>query len=140
MISEEFKSGLGKERYIKHQKELIEALQQLANALGEDKAYCHSKDFFQDFLNGFWEPFDEISDVGNRKQDKLNAELQSYKKLIETKIGLEENDLLGHYIDLLGARNGEALSYAFLVGYQSAFRFLMLGLSDPAAVLPEGIS
>lgn len=140
MISDEFKADLGKELFTKHQKELTQALQQLANALGEDKAYCNSKDFFQDFVSSFWQPFEEISDVGNRKQDKLNVELQAYKKLIETKIGLEEKELLGQYVDLLGTRNGEALGYAFLVGYQCAFRFLMLGLSSPSSVLPEGVS
>lgn len=140
MVSDEFKGDLGKELFKKRQKELTQALQQLANALGEEKAYCNSEGFFQDFLSGIWQPFEEISEVGNRKQDKLNVELRAYKKLIESKIGVEENELLGHYVDLLAARNGEALGYAFLVGYQCAFRFLMLGLSDPSTVLPEGIS
>ena len=49
MVSEEFKADLGKAQFIEHQKELTQALQQLANALGKDKAYCYS----EDFLNGF---------------------------------------------------------------------------------------
>ena len=140
MLCDEFRPNLGKERYIEHQWDLIQALQQLANALGKDQAYCNSKDFFQDFLSGFWEPFDEISYVGNRKQNKLNKELRAYKELVESKIAPEEQELLDRYVDLLGSRNGEALNYAFLIGYQSAFRFLMLGLSEPSSILPEGIS
>lgn len=140
MLDEEFRGDLGKEQYIKHQKELLQALRQLANALGKDKAYCNSEEFFRDFLNGCWGPFEEISDTGNRKQDKLNEEISAYRKLIESKISPEVNALLGSYIDLLGSRNGEALNYAFLVGYQCAFRFIMLGLSEPAAILPEGVS
>ena len=140
MVAEEFKADVGKAQFVGHQKELLQALRQLANALGKDKAYCDSGDFFQDFLSGCWEPFEEISDVGNRRQSKLNAEIQAYKKLLEAKLDAEGNELLGHYVDLLGARNGEALDYAFLVGYQCAFRFLMLGLCDPKTVLPEGVS
>lgn len=123
-----------------NQKELTQALQQLANALGKDKAYCYSEDFLNDFMSGLWQPFEEVSDVGNRKQSKLNTEIQAYKKLLEAKLDEDGNELLGHYVDLLGARNGEALDYAFLVGYQCAFRFLMLGLSAPSTILPEGIS
>ena len=91
-------------------------------------------------MSGLWQPFEEVSDVGNRKQSKLNTEIQAYKKLLEAKLDEDGNELLGHYVDLLGARNGEALDYAFLVGYQCAFRFLMLGLSAPSTILPEGIS
>ena len=140
MVSEEFKADLGKAQFIEHQKELTQALQQLANALGKDKAYCYSEDFLNDFMSGLWQPFEEVSDVGNRKQSKLNTEIQAYKKLLEAKLHEDGNELLGRYVDLLGARNGEALDYAFLVGYQCAFRFLMLGLSAPSTILPEGIS
>lgn len=140
MVSQEFKADIGKEQYIKHQQEVIQALRQLANALGKDKAYCDSESFFRDFMCGFWEPFEEVSDTGNQKQNKLNDEIKAYQALIEAKISPEANELLGHYVDLLGGRNGEALSYAFLVGYQSAFRLIMLGLSEPSAVLPEGVS
>lgn len=140
MLDKEFMGDIGKKQCTKHQKELLQALRQLANALGKDKAYCNSGEFFQDFLNGFWEPFDEISDTGNRKQDKLNEEIRAYRDLIKTKIGPEENALLERYVDLLGSRNGEALNYAFLVGYQCAFRFIMLGLSEPVTVLPDGVS
>lgn len=140
MLDEEFRGDLGKEQYIKNQEKLLQALRQLANALGKDRAYCNSGEFFRDFLSGLWGPFEEISDTCNRKQNKLNEEIRAYRDLIETKISPEANDLLGSYVDLLGSRNGEALNYAFLVGYQCAFRFIMLGLSEPAAVLPEGVS
>ena len=70
MVSEEFKADLGKAQFIEHQKELTQALQQLANALGKDKAYCYSEDFLNDFMSGLWQPFEEVSDVGNRKDRK----------------------------------------------------------------------
>ena len=44
----------------------------------------------------------------------------------------ENLSLVEQYNDLLAQRNSEALDYAFLVGYQCAFRFLMMGLL-PAA-------
>lgn len=140
MASEGFRSDIGKGLYIKNQEMLILSLRQLANALGVDKAYCSSEDFFHDFMGGFWEPFDEVSDTGNRKQSKLNKKIKAYRELIESQISPEANELLGQYVDLLGTRNGETLNYAFLVGYQSAFRFIMLGLSGPTTVLPEGVS
>jgi len=40
----------------------------------------------------------------------------------------ETQDRFGQYSDLLAARHTSALEYAFLVGYQCAFRFLMMGL------------
>ena len=60
MVSEEFKADLGRAQFIEHQKELTQALQQLANALGKDKAYCYSEDFLNDFMSGLWQPFEEV--------------------------------------------------------------------------------
>lgn len=136
----EFRADIGQNQYIDKEANLLQALRQLANALGIDKAYCNSEDFFRDFMCGFWEPFDEVSRVGNQEQSKLNEEIKAYRALIEAKINPETKELLDHYTDLLGGRNGEALSYAFLVGYQSAFRFILLGLSKPSEILPEGVS
>ena len=140
MDSKEFSASIGKEQYTRNQKAVIRAIRQLANALGKDQAYCNSKDFFRDFMESFWEPFEEISSAGNQKQKMLNEEIKAYRSLVEAKVSPEVSELLGHYIDLLGSRNGEALDYAFLVGYQSAFRLILLGLSEPSTVLPNGIS
>ena len=41
----------------------------------------------------------------------------------------DAQDMLGQYSDLLAARNSTGLDYAFLVGYQCAFRLLIMGLS-----------
>ena len=56
-------------------------------------------------------------------------------------MGPDGRPLLERYSDLLAERNSTALDYAFLVGYQCAFRFLMMGLFPATgAFLKEEVS
>ena len=129
MVKDEFRPDVGKEFFIRHQAELEQGLQQLAHALGCDQKIAHPAEFFQDFISGFWDPFQETCEVGNQHQKEITAKIRSLERQLLQEMTPEAQDRFGQYSDLLAARHSTALDYAFLVGYQCAFRFLMMGLS-----------
>lgn len=51
------------------------------------------------------------------------------ERQIGQELSTEKWKTFNRYSDLLAERNSAALDYAFFVGYQCAFRFLMLGLA-----------
>lgn len=133
MVKDEFRPDVGKEFFIRHQAELEQGLQQMAQALGCDQKFTHPAEFFQAFISGFWDPFQEACEVGNQQQKETTAKIRSLERQLLQEMTPEAQDRFGQYSDSLAARHSTALDYAFLVGYQCAFRFLMMGLS-PAAM------
>lgn len=132
MVSDEFKPDVGKKQVLRHQADLEHGLRQVAAALGPNQKYADLSDFFQDFIHGFWDPYEEVCEDGNQRQKDLTAQIRTLEERLFKMLTPENRSLVEQYNDLLAQRNGEALDYAFLVGYQCAFRFLMMGLL-PAA-------
>jgi len=134
MVSDEFRPDVGKRLFAEHQTELVQALRQLASVLGQDQTHAGLSRFFSNFMRGFWDPYEEVCTVSNRQQGKTTAEILELEKLLKDKLPPDLFSLFSRYGDLLTSRNSAALDYAFLVGYQSAFRFLLMGLSPGATV------
>lgn len=132
MVSDEFKPDVGKKQVIHHQADLERGLRQVAAALGPNQKYSDLSDFFQDFIHGFWDPYEEVCEDSNQRQKDLTAQIRALEEQLFKMLSPEHRSLMDQYSDLLAQRNSEALDYAFLVGYQCAFRFLMMGLL-PAA-------
>lgn len=129
MVKDEFRPDVGKKFFAQHQAELEQGLQQLAHALGCNQNFPHSAEFFKAFIDGFWDPFQETCEVGNQQQTEITEKIRSLENQLRQGMTPDTQDILGQYSDLLAARNSTGLDYAFLVGYQCAFRFLMMGLS-----------
>lgn len=138
MVTDEFRPDVGKDLFVQHQAELERALQQAAAALGLDQTYPCSADFFQAFISGFWDPFEEICTTGNRQQEGITAELRTLEHQLCQELPPDKWETFNRYGDLLSERNSAALDYAFLVGYQCAFRFLLMGIRPATgAFLPK---
>lgn len=128
MVKDEFRPDVGKELFAQHQTELEQGLKQMASALGLNLKFPISAEFFQTFIDGFWDPFQEACAVDNQQQKETTAKIRSLERQLLQEMASETQDRFGQYSDLLAARHTSALEYAFLVGYQCAFRFLMMGL------------
>lgn len=132
MIKDEFRPDVGKKLFAQHQIELEQGLRQMASAIGYNQEFPHPAEFFQEFISGFWDPFQEACEVGNQQQKELTERIRSLESQLRQGMTPDTQDIFGQYSDLLAARNSTSLDYAFLVGYQCAFRFLMMGLSPSA--------
>lgn len=132
MVKDEFRPDVGKKLFTQHQDELEQGLHQLASALGYGQKLTHPAEFFQAFISGFWDPFQEACEAGNQQQKETTAKIRSLERQLLQGMTPEIQDRFNQYSDLLAARHSSALDYAFLVGYQCAFRFLMMGLSPGA--------
>lgn len=128
MIKDEFRPDVGKKLFTQHQAELKQGLRLIASALGRDKQFQDPEDFFHDFICGFWDPYEEVCVTGNQQQKAVTKEIRALEDQISHELAPDKWEIFGRYSDLLAERNSTALDYAFLVGYQCAFRFLMMGI------------
>ena len=128
MVPDELRPDIGKKLFSQHQAELEQGLRQMAHALGIDTKFSSSADFFCNFMSGFWDPYEETCKEANQHQESLSKEIRALECQLREMIGLDVQPYFDRYSELLMARNSAALDYAFLVGYQCAFRFLMMGL------------
>ena len=128
MVKDEFRPDVGKELFTQHQAELEQGLRQMASALGLNQKFSDSADFFKAFIDGFWDPFQEACEAGNKQQKEITEKIRFLGHQLRQEMAPETQDSFGQYSDLLAARHSSALDYAFLVGYQCAFRFLITGL------------
>lgn len=139
MVKDEFRPDVGKKIFSQHQAELEQGLRQMALALGCNPNLPHIADFFQAFIDGFWDPFQEICETSNKQQAELTARIRALENQLRQGMAPGTQDSFSQYSELLAARNTDALDYAFLVGYQCAFRFLLIGLCPGAMdFLKEG--
>ncbi|RKI66736.1 hypothetical protein D7V91_11570 [bacterium 1xD42-67] len=128
MVKEEFRPDVGKKIFSQHQTELEQGLQQMAHALGCNPNLPHIADFFKAFIDGAWDPFQEICETSNKQQAEITAKIRTLEHQLRQGMTPDTQDRFSRYSDLLAERNINALDYAFLVGYQCAFRFMMMGL------------
>jgi len=134
MATDEFRPDVGKTLFAEHQGNLLQALRQLADALGHDQANTNLAQFFSRFMRGFWDPYEEVCTASSKGQKKTTEKLRALEGLLKAKLSPDLFALVSQYGDLLASRNSAALDYAFLVGYQCAFRFLLMGLSPGTEV------
>ena len=128
MVKDEFRPDVGKKLFSQHQAELEQGLRQMALALGRNPNLPHTAEFYQAFIDGFWDPFQEVCETSNKQQAETTAKIRALEDQLRQGMTPDTQDSFSQYSDLLAARNTNALDYAFLVGYQCAFRFLMMGL------------
>ena len=117
------------------------AIQSLAKAIG-GPAPDHStiSDFFHSMMDGCWDPFEEVTRLYNDELRQANKlALQKQSQILEL-LGDKHRGLLEEYCDLDNLRVAKELEYAFLVGYQCAFKFILLGLLPQAGLIQDASS
>lgn len=108
---------------------LIQAVRQLAQAVGnrppepEEVAV-----FFHDFMDGYWDVFEEVTAHNKEELKQADRQSQMLQDQIMQQLGPDHRELLDKYETLLYNRTSTELEQAFLVGYQTAIRFLLMGI------------
>ncbi len=77
MVKDEFRPDVGRKLFTQHQAELEQGLQQLAYALGSSQKLSRPAEFFQAFISGFWDPFQEACEAGNQQQKEITEKIRS---------------------------------------------------------------
>ena len=138
VIAEEFNPNIGKKAVAQHEKELEEVLRQMAAALTRDTQFSSISEFFSAFMRGFWEPFPEICQVETQRHKQIREELVGLEQQIRAAIDPDTYQQFCRYGDLLSQRNSDSLEDAFLVGFQCAIRFLLLGIVPASKIIGQG--
>lgn len=113
MVKDEFRPDVGKKIFVQHQAELEQGLQQLVYALGSSQKLSRPAEFFQAFISGFWDPFQEACEVGNQQQTEITEKIRSLESQLRQRITPDMQNILGQYSDFLSARNSTGLDHTF---------------------------
>lgn len=136
MLENELKPDVGKKTFAQHLPELEQALRQMANALGAD-GRTDISGFFWEFISGCWDPFEEVCEEIAQRQEGTTGEIRALGRTLRELTASEHRPLLEKYSGLLIDRNNTALDYAFLMGYQCAIRFILMGIIPASKFLKE---
>ena len=113
----------------KHWTMLIQAVRQLAQAVGNRPPESEEvAAFFHDFMDGYWDVFEETTAHSKEELKQADRQSQMLQDQILQQLGSEHRELLDKYETLLYNRTSTELEMAFLVGSQTAIRFLLMGI------------
>ena len=123
---------------LKHQLALERAIRQLAQAVGNRAPEREEiAGFFQDLIDGGWDAYEEATAHESEELRKEDREILQIQGQIRKMLDGEKQVLFDRYEDLLNCRMTSELDQAYLTGYQTAIRFLLMGiLPTNTIVLP----
>ena len=108
---------------------LVQAIRQLAQAVGNRPPEPEEIDsFFHDFMDGYWDAFAEATAHNTTKLKQADVQSQELQKQILQQLDPAHRELFGEYEALLYSRMTSELDQAYLTGYQTAIRFLLIGI------------
>lgn len=143
MMSYEFYQTRMGDRFFNQQlPELIRVLGRLADALAGGtgsgvslEATC-PPEFFRALMNGDWDIYQELSTPKSARYREKQEETLELAKQLRGILGAEHYSLLDRYQAALLAEEMEELEHAFLVGYQTAVKLILMGVTPPDTLLP----
>ena len=114
---------------LKHQLALEQAILQLAQAVGNRPPEREEiAGFFQDLIDGGWDAYEEATAHESEELRKEDREILQIQGQIRKMLDGEKQVLFDRYEDLLNCRMTSELDQAYLTGYQTAIRFLLMGI------------
>ena len=114
---------------MKHQLALERAIRQLAQAVGNRPPEREEiAGFFQDLIDGGWDAYEEATVHESEELRKEDREILQIQGQIRKMLDGEKQVLFDRYEDLLNCRMTSELDQAYLTGYQTAIRFLLMGI------------
>ena len=127
-----------KERLAQRRPELEQAIRQLAIAFGNSDLNEEAiRLFFEDLMDNSWDAFEEATSSQSSHLKNLRKQILDLEQRIIRLLGDCHRPLMDQYANLVNNRDCYELEQAFLVGYQCAIRFLLLGIL-PASSLLQG--
>jgi len=119
----------------RHIQSLTHALQGIAGSVGMDPAFVDAPQFFYDYMSGNWNPFVEASDAVTEELKEHNQTVRKLRHSLKGLLPEGAHRQVDEYTDALNHRYTAELDYAYMVGFQTAFRMLLLGLAAPKTVM-----
>lgn len=113
----------------KYQKSLAQVIGQLAQAVGNyPPEQVDIACFFQELIDGDWDAYEEATAHNSEELRKQDREILQMQEQIRQTLNEENQVLFDRYEDLLNCRMTLELDQAYLVGYQTAIRLLLMGI------------
>lgn len=118
---------------------LAQALEQIAQALPSELEHNAPgiPTFFHSFMDGFWTPFEEACAPDTEGLQQANQTVLALEKELKQSLDPAHYPLLDKFCDAVNNRSTGELEHAFLVGYQSAIRLMLLGILPLNTLLQE---
>lgn len=121
------------------QSALTQAIKQLSQAGGTpDPSQQEMAAFFRDFMSGGWDVFEEVSASDSGELREITKQILRLQRQIRDILGEEHQSTFIQYEDLANRRATGELDHAFLVGYQTALRLLLMGLLPVPILMHSG--
>lgn len=120
-----------------HIQVLAHALQGIADSIGMAPAFVDAPQFFYDYMYGDWHPYMEASDPATEELKAHNQNILHLVNYLESLLPKEAHRKVEEYIDAVNNRYTAELDYAYMVGFQTAFRMLLLGIMDPEVLMAK---
>lgn len=113
----------------RRQKSLETALDRMAEAIGiPAPSEAEVTAFFRDLIDGDWDAFDEATSYKTEEMRVLDDEILKRESEILDTLGRENLGLFNKYISVVNSRTTAELEYAYLAGYQTGIRLLLMGI------------
>lgn len=118
---------------------LAQALEQIAQAMPAELEHSVSgiPAFFHSFMDGFWTPFEEACAPDTECLQQANQTVLALEKELKQSVDPAHYPLLDKFCDAVNNRSTGELEHAFLVGYQSAIRLMLMGILPLNTLLQE---
>lgn len=141
MATEFYQSRMGHHFFERQLPDLISALNRLSDRLaGQSTPPTDAsaiRALFHEIMDGDWNPFEEVCKVSTPAYRERNRVAKELEQRLRALLGAEQRELLEQYEDAVLAREPLAREHAFLVGYQSAIRLFLMGVTPLNTILPE---
>lgn len=141
MSSEFYHTRMGDRFFNQQLPELIRVLGRLADALaggagsGASLGAICPPEFFRDLMSGDWDVYQELSTPKSAQYHEKLDETLTLAKQLRDSLGAEHHNLLDQYQTALLAEETDALEHAFLIGYQTAVKLILMGITPKNTLL-----
>ena len=115
---------------------LAQALERIAQALPAELEH-NAPGIPAFFHSGFWTPFEEACAPGTEGLQQASQTVLALEKELKQSMDPAHYPLLDKFCDTVNNRSTGELEHAFLVGYQSAIRLMLLGILPLNTLLQE---
>ena len=120
-----------------HIQVLTHALQRIAGSIGMAPAFVDAPQFFYNYMYGDWHPYMEASEPATEDLKARNQNVLHLVNYLESLLPKEAHRKVEEYIDAVNNRYTAELDYAYMVGFQTAFRMMLLGITDPELLMAK---
>lgn len=143
MSYEFYQTRMGDRFFNQQLPELIRVLGHLADALTGGTAPGNSlgavcpPEFFRALMDGEWDVFQELSTPVSAQYRQKQKQTRELRRQLQDVLSPEQCALLDQYQAALLAEEPEELEHAFLVGYQTAVKLVLMGVTPKDTLLPR---